>query len=259
MSAERGQTSRRVEELGRLLHHDDPSQLLFQLAEIVGQRAYVRHGVEVREGDVVLDVGANVGVAAAFFASECRAGVVHSFEPVEPIFQLLSRNVKQFPACIAHNYGLSFSSRRALITYYPKADAMSGLYADADESRRDVLTYLRNVGASGSDAERQVVGRYEAITLECELRALSSVLREESLDHVDLLKIDVEKSELDVLHGIAETDWPRIRQVVSEVHDVDERATTMERMLATRGFSVRVEQEPEWAGTPIRMLYATRD
>jgi Methyltransferase FkbM domain len=85
------------------------------------------------------------------------------------------------------------------------------------------------------------------------------VLREESLDHVDLLKIDVEKSELDVLHGIAETDWPRIRQVVSEVHDVDERATTMERMLATRGFSVRVEQEPEWAGTPIRMLYATRD
>jgi 31-O-methyltransferase len=247
----------RADELGRLLHHDDPSQLLFQLAEIVGERVYVRHGVEVREGDVVLDVGANVGVAAAFFA-ECGAGVVHSFEPVEPIFRLLSRNLRHFPVCIGHNYGLSSSCRSSPITYYPKADAMSGLDADADESRRNVLTYMRNTGTSGPEAERQLADRYEAITLACELRTLSSVLQEESLDHVDLLKVDVEKAELDVLRGIEETDWPRIRQVVAEVHDQRGRGATMARMLTSHGFSVHLEQEPEWTGTPIRMLYARR-
>jgi 31-O-methyltransferase len=231
---------------------------MFQLAEIVGERVYVRHGVKVREGDVVLDVGANVGVAAAFFA-ECGAGTVHSFEPVEPIFRLLSRNLRHFPVCIGHNYGLSSSYRRSPITYYPNADAMSGLYADADESRRNVLTYMRNTGMSGPEAERQLADRYEAITLECELRTLSSVLREESLRHVDLLKVDVEKAELDVLRGVEEHDWPRIRQVVAEVHDLRGRAAEMARMLATRGFSARVEQDPEWAGTPIRMLYATRE
>jgi 31-O-methyltransferase len=256
--AEGYSSARGLEELGRLLRHDDPSQLLFQLAEIVAERVYVRHGVEVREGDVVLDVGANVGVAAAFFASECGAGTVHSFEPVEPIFRLLSRNLRHFPACVGHNYGLSSSCRRSPITYYPKADAMSGLYADTDESARNVLTYMRNVGISGQDAEQQLRGRYEAITLECELRTLSSVLREESLEHVDLLKVDVEKAELDVLRGVGEKNWRRIRQVVAEVHDQRGRAATLARMLTAQGFLVHVEQEPEWAGTPIRMLYAIR-
>ncbi len=207
---------------------------------------------------MVLDVGANVGVAAAFFASECGAGVVHSFEPVEPIFRLLSRNLQHFPACVGHNYGLSSARRRSPITYYPKAAAMSGLYADADESRRNVLTYMRNIGKSRPEAERELADRYEGVTLECELRTLSSVFREESLGQVDLLKVDVEKAELDVLRGVEESDWPRIRQVVAEVHDLHARASTLARMLDGHGFSVHVDQEPEWAGTPMRMLYATR-
>jgi len=122
----------------------------------------------------------------------------------------------------------------------------------------NVLTYMRNTGKSGPEAERQLSGRYDPITLECELRTLSSVIREESLGHVDLLKVDVEKAELDVLRGVGEMDWPRIRQVVAEVHDLHGRADTMAKMLTARGFSVHVEQEPEWAGTPIRMLYAIR-
>ncbi len=91
---------------------------------------YLQRGISVGEGDVVLDVGANVGVAAIFFASVCRAGVVHSFEPVAPVFELLSENIRQFSACRAHPYGLSRASGEAEITYYPGASAMSGLYAD---------------------------------------------------------------------------------------------------------------------------------
>ena len=84
----------------RALRHYDPSQLWFQLEEIVEQRTYLRHGIRVGEGDVVLDVGANVGVSAALFASECGAGVVHCFEPAAPLFELLRENVAPFPACV---------------------------------------------------------------------------------------------------------------------------------------------------------------
>jgi FkbM family methyltransferase len=109
-------------------------------------------GVEVPEGDVVLDVGANVGVAAAFFASECSAGLVHSFEPVTPIFRMLNANLRHFPACVGHNYGLSSFSRRAAITFYPNADAMSGLYADANDDGARVRTYMLNHGMSAEEA-----------------------------------------------------------------------------------------------------------
>ena len=54
----------------RLLDHPDPSQLLFQLKEIFDDRCYLHHGVALEPGAVVLDVGANVGVAAVFFAEQ---------------------------------------------------------------------------------------------------------------------------------------------------------------------------------------------
>ena len=38
---------------------------------------------------------------------------------------------------------------------------------------------------------------------------------------MDLLKIDVERAEKEVLQGILPSDWPKIRQVAMEVHDVD--------------------------------------
>jgi FkbM family methyltransferase len=56
-----------------------------------------------------------------------------------------------------------------------------------------------NAGFSSEEAEERLEGRYEPQTLMCELRTLSSFLREEGLDRVDLLKIDVERAEFDVL------------------------------------------------------------
>lgn len=245
--------------LARVLRHRKPAQLWFQIAEIVGKRTYLRHGIQVRQGDVVLDVGANVGVAAAFFASDCRAGLVHSFEPVEPLFRLLAENLRAFPACVAHGYGLSSSPGEAEITYYPNAAAMSSLYADADDDRERVRRFLINSGVPDDSVGERLGGFDDAVKLRCELRTLSSVLAEESIERVDLLKIDVEKAELDVLEGIDEGDWARIRQIVTEVHDEHDRLRQISEALVQRGFSVAAEQEAVWAGTPMRMLYATRE
>jgi FkbM family methyltransferase len=239
------------------LSHYDPSQLPFQISEIVGDQTYLRHGVAVREGDVVLDVGANVGVAARFFAACCGAGVVHCFEPVGPICELLRENVRDLGACTVHELGLSSTSGPASITYYPGAAAMSGLYADPGRDRALVATVLANLGYSQAEAEERLEGGYEPRTLRCELRTLSSFLREAGLAGVDLLKIDVERAELDVLEGIEEADWPKIAQLAIEVHDSDRRQR-IERLLTARGFQVAVDQEPAMRGTGVLMLYATR-
>ena len=41
-------------------------------------------------------------------------------------------------------------------------------------------------------------------TYECRLTTLSSVLRAHNVKRIDLLKIDVQKSELDILQGVEE-------------------------------------------------------
>jgi 31-O-methyltransferase len=248
----------RIRMLAQMLRHPDPSQLFFQVAEIAGDRTYLQNGVQVGEGDVVLDVGANVGVAAAFFAAHCGAKLVHSFEPVHPVFEVLRENLESLPACRVHNYGLSSAAGQATITYYPGAAAMSGLYADPSRDRELVRTVLLNRGLSDEEAEERLAGRYEPQVLECELRTLSSFLRDEGMLHVDLLKIDVERAELDVLGGIDETDWPKIEQVVIEVHDDGGRRVSIAESLTSRGFRVAGEQEAAMRGTCVQMLYATR-
>ena len=195
-------------ELRHQFHHYDPSQLAFQLQEVFTERAYLQHGIEIQRGDVVFDVGANVGVASVFFALECGAGAVHSFEPIGPIYDLLCQNLSGLPNCIPHDYGLAGEARRASITYYPGAAAMSGIYADPPTDRAVVRTALLNAGMSDDRAAKELAGRYRAQKLTCELRTLSDVFRELSVERVDLLKIDVEKAEMDVLDGIHEHDWP---------------------------------------------------
>jgi FkbM family methyltransferase len=248
----------RIQALGSRLRHPDPSQLWFQLAEIAGEQVYLRHGVEVAEGDVVLDVGANVGVAAAFFAAHCGARLVHSFEPVRPVFEVLRENVADLPACVVHDVGLSRAAGRAAITYYPGAAAMSGLYADPARDRELVRTALDNAGVPPAETDARLASAFEPRQLTCELTTLSGFLGEAGLEQVDLLKIDVERAELDVLAGVAEADWPRIRQLVVEVHDEDGRLADITRAMRERGYRVAAEQDPALRGTDVHLVYATR-
>jgi Methyltransferase FkbM domain len=67
---------------------------------------------------------------------------------------------------------------------------------------------------------------------------------------VDLAKVDLEDSEMDVLEGVDEEDRLR-RQLIIEVHDVGGRLERIRKLLETRGFDVVVEQE-DWP--TLRML-----
>ncbi|MDY7012448.1 MAG: methyltransferase, partial [Cyanobacteriota bacterium] len=67
------------------------------------------------------------------------------------------------------------------------------------------------------------------------------------------------KSELDVLLGIEEQDWLKIKQVAIEVHDLDSRVEIIKNLLKKHGLSdIIVEQEPLFEGSDLFNLYAMR-
>lgn len=71
-----------------------------------------------------------------------------------------------------------------------------------------------------------------------QLTTVSALLRRPELglgNGVDLLKVDVERAELAVLRGVDAADWPRIRQVSMEVHDVDGQLERVLDLLRTQG------------------------
>jgi hypothetical protein len=97
--------------------------------------------------------------------------------------------------------------------------------------------------------------------VDCEFTTVSEAISEYRIDHIDLLKVDVEGAELDVLQGIADSDWPRIRQEALEAHTAD-RADRVRELLEHRGFKVVVvEPNDSWRLPALfgcRMVYARR-
>ena len=94
--------------------------------------------------------------------------------------------------------------------------------------------------------------------IEVELRTLSQFIRETALTRIDLLKIDAEKSELEILRGIEPEHWPLIGQVVAEVHDIGGNLAEITGILQAAGYQVH-RADPEDPGqSRMPMLYATR-
>ena len=59
--------------------------------------------------------------------------------------------------------------------------------------------------------------------------------------------------------GIEEEDWPKIKQVVMEVHNLDDRIETVQTLLERHGFNkIVVEQEGFSKGSENFNLYAFR-
>jgi amino acid adenylation domain-containing protein/FkbM family methyltransferase len=234
-------------------------ETVFLYDEIFAGESYLRHGIDLRPGSVVFDVGANIGMFALYAGLKCPGAKVYAFEPIPEIHKLLAMNAGLYPWDVhPRRIALGREPGTASFTYYPHVSILSGRYADHEQERDVILAFEANRGYQGPELERLVGDRLQAEIVECEVKTISQVLAEEGLAGIDLLKIDVEKSEHDVLAGISESDWPKIRQVAVEVHEIDSRVPQVCDLLHRQGFEVTVDQEAMLRGSGVSMVFGRR-
>ncbi len=250
---------------GMTVFHLNRNETEFMFHEIFTERCYMKHGITLADGSCIFDVGANIGLFALFASGVCKHPSIFAFEPVPPLFEILKANMDRHGVTVtALNCGLSDAMRTSTVAFYPRSSIMSGYYADHGDDEAVLRAFIENqygqgVGPgalTGEMEEELVTGRLERRELSCAFDTFSNVVRRFGVETVDLLKIDVEKSEHDVISGIADGDWDRIRQLVVEVHDIDGRLAAVTEMLAGRGYRIAVEQDPLFAGTNIFSVYA---
>jgi amino acid adenylation domain-containing protein/FkbM family methyltransferase len=239
-----------------IVHHNrSETDVVFK--EVFEDGGYLRHGVTILDGDCVFDIGANIGLFTLFVHQQCRNPRVFSFEPIPPTFELLETNIKLHGLnAKPYQCGISSETRMAEFTFYPEASATSGMYADAVEEEKITRAFIGNQGELGSYADELLEGRFAGVTYKCQLRTVSELIRENGIEQIDLLKVDVEKSELDVLEGIDAEDWSKIRQIVMEVHDSGGRLEAVTAMLKQHGFEFVVEQDEFLKNTSLYNIYA---
>ncbi len=223
--------------------------------EIFEDNIYFKNGIRLDEGACVFDVGANIGLFTLFVKQQARHARVYSFEPLPPNFAALQTNVNFYGLDVKlFECGLSNQRGRATFTFYPHAAAMSGKGKRIQEDKALATVNVGNWMKTFEHDPNEASGHHDLDNFiehflinesyTCDLRTVSEIIREHGIERIDLLKLDVERSEFDVLSGIEDEDWKKIRQFVMEVHS-DELLDQISALLRRRGFTFVAEDNAE--------------
>jgi FkbM family methyltransferase len=151
----------------------------------------------------VLDIGANVGASAMFFASNYPAARIVALEPARQAFVLLACNTIHHPNIRVHNVGLyDRTTRRTLYKGLPDSVTNS---------------VVPNVLTGNVQEEIQLV-------------AADAFVRQVGMERPDIIKIDTEGCEIPIISTILES-FRNARAIYLEYHS-DEDRLELDRLLS---------------------------
>jgi FkbM family methyltransferase len=168
---------------------------------------------------IIVDAGANIGLSALYFANRFPEALIYAIEPDASNFEIMRRNVVKCDRIVPIHAALWFENTE-LDLYCPppghagtQKDGFQTLPAGADEATSN------------------------------RVRAISpiQIMKDYKLDHIDLLKIDIEGSERELfLHA---DDWiERVEVIICELHDRLRAGCSRNFYTATTGFALEMHK-----------------
>lgn len=246
-------------------HNQFETQSLFK--EIFEKQVYWKHTLALPDTACIFDVGANIGLCSLFLSGVCRHPQIYAFEPGPAVYRILQVNAALY-GLDAHlfNYALSREAATRIFTFYPFCSPMSGFFSDAEEGKETIKDMLFSEYLEGQQENFVPTEMFDqllatALTNEqipCRTETLSNVIEEQGIEVIDLLKIDAEKSELDILAGIKEEHWPKIGQIIMEVHGPQDFLQEIVQILEQHGYRLTIEKDSIFQRTGLYELYACR-
>lgn len=183
---------------------------IFTIAEIFHEKQYALRS-PVAPGGVVVDAGANIGVAAMWFLARYPGSQLYAFEPEPTNFRFLSSNLQHLSQVTLEQAALGAEDGTAQLSL------------------------------ASHGAEHSLKEQHGGDTVDVPVVALGPYLRAKGVDHIELLKTDIEGAEMDMLLGLGDL-IDGVQVIVGECHEryVDE--AKFYAWLEDRGFR-RVSKE----------------
>jgi len=172
---------------------DEPILIYYEVYDChssvyIDDSLYQRGDCFIKEGDVVLDLGANIGIFSRF-ASDKGAKKVYSFEPVQENFKLLALNRPD--NCEAHRIAVSNKNNQAVqISYKPDCPGGSSMLKHDD-----------------------------GILQTCMTMKISTMVKNGLIEQPDFIKMDIESAEVLAFEGISDAILKKVRCIAMEMHE----------------------------------------
>ncbi|WP_297298350.1 FkbM family methyltransferase [uncultured Brachyspira sp.] len=175
--------------------------LLSCTAEVVSKEVdlYNLNTINFKEGDVVIDIGANVGIISIYLAKKYPFLKIYSFEPVKQNYENLIKNIKinNIPDGIITAENIAITKDRRNI---------------------DIITPLDNTGGSSFSIDRHLNAVNSNINIAVKSMTFDDIFNKYNIDKCKLLKIDCEGAEYEILYNANENNLKKCCNMRGEFH-----------------------------------------
>lgn len=195
--------------------------------EILLYKLYSHKGFELKDGYIILDIGAHIGLFSILASKYAKNGKIFGFEPSLENFNLLKENIKLNEAknIIPINKAIANKSGKREFFISPDSDA------------------------SHSFLDRTFKGKKVII----DTSSLKDFIRENKIKKIDFLKMDCECAEYEIIFKCPKEVLSKIQKIAMEYHNMDEEKNgyKLKSFLEINGFDVDIKSD-------CHMLFAKR-
>jgi len=194
---------------GTVIEAPQNNTLIEMAREIFIREVYMPKGWFIGKDDVVIDIGANIGIFSLYAALKTE-NRVYAFEPFPENVTWLTQNLK---------------ANNVLERVAVNCVAVS----DTNETER---LYISEISGGHLLFDHNIKGPLND-SIKVPSKTLESILEENAIEQVDFLKIDCEGSEGQILQAARASGLETVRKIAMEFHD---NVSCIQRLSATLGF-----------------------
>ena len=210
--------SRVILKSGLKIEAPEDVSILRAIKRIFFKKMYLPSPLDIKRNDVVVDIGANIGVFTAFAATRTE-NMVYAFEPFPNTFKFLSTNIHANNFHHVHAYAMAVCDKVGTQKFFLNKKMSTG------HSLSDYFTH--------NDSENYI---------EVPTTSLPQIMDDNSLEKIDFLKMDCEGAEGSIFQSIPQHYLKKIKKIAMEFHDHASPLThsEIEKLLLDAGYTTSI-------------------
>ena len=175
---------------------------LMALTHVWMIQEYSNSGFDINDSDIVIDIGAHIGLFALFASQFCKQGKIFCFEPIKENYELLVENINynKIKNIIPFNFAVSKESDSVKI------------FLNDDYSGHSMFLETNNFVIVKS-------------------KSLLDIFSENNIQECNFLKLDCEGAEYDIINSLPSDFLNKIKKSVIEYHLADTHPKLLEQLI----------------------------
>ena len=170
----------------------------------------------ISNDDVIIDVGAHIGLFALFASQFCKNGKIFCYEPIKENYKILIENIEmnQIQNIFPNNLAVTKKTSRVKI------------FLNDDQSGHSMFIQNKNF-------------------VEVDSKSLSDIFIDNGIKECDFLKLDCEGAEYEIVESISSDLFTKINKTAIEYHMVDTKPELLKQLInKLKQFSFSVHTRP---------------